>query len=329
MRSDPLKIKMERKELNETGPVDLVYLWVDGNDPEFRARRNAALHRTEKVSPANCEGRIANTDELKYSLRSVEQYAGWIRKIFIVTDNQVPSWLDLSHPKVEIVNQNDIIPEESRPTFNSVVIEHQLHKIPGLSEHFLYSNDDMYFNRPVEKSDFFTPDGRPIMRLNRRVFRKLGLWLKKHVQGKEISTYNKSILHAGELVKEKTGRFIPHKPHHNIDAFTKSLYSKTFDTFRESIEPTLRNQLRSDCDIQRVIYSYYPIALKEAKMEIVSRRKSFRLMIDNHRQYARLERYNPMLFCLNDSQFAVDADRLLMKSFLEKRFPVPSSFEKK
>lgn len=320
---------MGKKEVKDIGPIDLVYLWVDGNDPEFRARRNAALNRTEKVSTANCEGRIANKDELKFSLRAVEQYAPWIRKIFIVTDNQVPQWLDVDHPKVQIVNQNDIIPAESRPTFNSVVIEHRLHKIPDLSEHFLYSNDDMYFNRPVEKSDFFTPDGRPIMRLNRRVFRKFGLWLKRHILGKEISTYNKSILHAGELVRQKTGKFLPHKPHHNIDAFCKSQYEKTYEAFRKDIEPTLRNQLRSDSDIQRVIYSYYPIAEKEAMMKMVSRKTSFRLLIDNRRQYARLERYNPMLFCLNDSQFAVEADRLFMKEYLERRFPTPSSFEKR
>mgnify|MGYP003289841632 FL=1 len=66
--------------------IDLVYLWVDGNDPIWRAKRNAFIGETENSSSTNCEGRYANNDELKYSLRSVELYAPWIRKIFIITD---------------------------------------------------------------------------------------------------------------------------------------------------------------------------------------------------------------------------------------------------
>lgn len=308
--------------------VDLVYLWVNGNDPEFRARRNAALGKTEEVAEVNCEGRVAENDELKYSLRSVAQYAPWIHKIFIVTDNQVPEWMDLTNPKIRIINQNDIIPVESQPTFNSVVIEHQLHRIPDLSEHFLYANDDMYFNRKVNESDFFTSDGRPIMRLNRRMWRGLTLWLKQNVQRRELSTYNRTILRAGRLVEEKTGKFITHKPHHNIDAFCKSQYEDTFETFREEIIPTLRNQFRSDNDIQRVIYSYYPIAENKAKLVFVTRKTSFRLHIDNHKHYKKLDNTNPMLFCLNDSQYVVDEDRKLMRKYLEKRFPQKSEFEK-
>lgn len=307
--------------------VDLIYLWVNGNDPEFRAKRNAALGKTEVLSDMNCEGRVAENDELKFSLRSVEKYAPWIRKIFIVTPGQVPQWLDTSNPKVRIINQDEIIPKDCQPAFNSVVIEHQFQNIPDLSEYFLYANDDMYFNRPVTVSDFFTPDGKPIMRLNRRLFRSFTLWLEQHVQGRKLSTYNRTILTAGRLVKEKTGKFLAHKPHHNVDAFTKSQYEETFEAFREEILPTLKNQFRSDTDIQRVIYSYYPIALKKAKLVFVSQKTSLRLQIHKHDHYAKLERYNPMFFCLNDSQYAVDADRKLMREWLEKRFPEKSSFE--
>lgn len=308
--------------------VDLVYLWVDGDDPEFRAKRNLAMGKTEEVAEVNCDGRVTDNDELRFSLRAVEQYAPWIRNIFIVSDNQIPEWLDTSNPKIHIIDQNDIIPKESIPTFNSVVIEHQLHRIPGRAEHFLYSNDDMFFNRPVSKSDFYTPDGQPIIRLNRRLFRGLTLWLKQHIQGKELSTYNKTILKAGRIVEQKTGKFLPHKPHHNIDAFLKSQYEETFNTFREEITATLTNQFRSDSDIQRVIYSYYPIAEKRAKLSFVDQKTSFRLHIDNHRHYEKLQRYNPMLFCLNDSQYAVPEDRVKVTEYLKKRFPDKSSFEK-
>ena len=116
--------------------VDLVYLWVDGNDPAWQTKYAAFANSGSKGFEINCKGRYADNDELKYSLRSVEMYAPWIRKIFIVTDNQVPEWLDTSNPKVQIVDHTEIMPEESLPCFNSCLIEHYLYRIPGLAEHF-------------------------------------------------------------------------------------------------------------------------------------------------------------------------------------------------
>ena len=98
--------------------IDLVYLWVNGNDPKWIAKRDACIGKpTDKQE--NCAGRYADSGELKYSLRSVEKYAPWIRKIFIVTDDQVPEWLDTSNPKVHVVDHKEIMPEESLPCFNS------------------------------------------------------------------------------------------------------------------------------------------------------------------------------------------------------------------
>ena len=134
--------------------MDLVYLWVDDNDTEWLARKNAFMGKKTLPADVSCQGRFTDNDELKYSLRSVEKYANWVRKIFIVTDNQTPDWLDTAHPKIRIMNQNDILPLESLPCYNSVIIEYFLYKIPGLSEHFLYANDDMFFNAPVSP-DFF------------------------------------------------------------------------------------------------------------------------------------------------------------------------------
>ena len=141
--------------------IDLVYLWVDGNDPQWKAKHNACIGRTEEQSAVNCDGRYADNDELKYSLRSAEKYAPWIHRIFIVTDNQIPIWLNTSNEKIRIVDHQDIMPKVCLPCFNSALIEHFLYKIPGLSEHFLYGNDDMFFNKPVTPSDFFASDGFP------------------------------------------------------------------------------------------------------------------------------------------------------------------------
>ena len=167
---------------NNIPEIDFVYLWVDGSDPVWRSKRDTFIGVTHADSSIDCEGRYADNDELKYSLRSLEKYAPWIRNIFIVTDNQVPKWLDTSNPKIKIIDHCEILPVESRPCFNSALIEHFLWKIPGLSERFLYGNDDMFINRAVKPSDFFDNNGLPIIRLNRRRFRKLSLLYKEKIQ---------------------------------------------------------------------------------------------------------------------------------------------------
>lgn len=308
--------------------IDLVYLWVDGKDPAWITKRNALIGVSEEGSAVNCDGRYADNDELRYSLRSVAAYAPWIRKIFIVTDGQRPRWLKSDHPKIEIIDHKDILPADVLPTFNSVVIEHAIHNIPGLSEHFLYANDDMFFNREVRPSDFFDPEGRPIVRLNRRPFRKISLWLKERLSGRPLSNYNLTINNAARLVESGLGKYIGHKTHHNIDAYCKSDYRHAFEMFREAIVPTMANKVRSDNDIQRNLYSYVPLIEKRSVPEFVSRRTSFRFHIDNPTHYAKLEKTNPMLFCLNDSQYATDGDRKRVKDYLSHKFHEKSEFEK-
>ena len=106
--------------------IDLVYLWVDGSDEKWAEKKANALAKYKgialnKDTVASC--RFLQNDELKYSLRSVEKYASWINHIYIVTDNQVPKWLNLDNPKITIVNQNEIMPSKFLPCFNSCAIE--------------------------------------------------------------------------------------------------------------------------------------------------------------------------------------------------------------
>lgn len=307
--------------------IDLVYLWVNGNDPEWIAKREACIGGLSKAEE-NCKGRYVDNDELKYSLRSVEKYAPWIRKIFIVTDNQTPAWLDTSHPKIRIVDHTEIMPAECLPCFNSVVIEHHLHRIPGLSEHFLYANDDMCINKPVAPETFFAKDSLPKIRLNYRPFRKLYILFKTKVRGRHLRNYPQTIQNAALLVEQKYGIYYGSKTHHNIDAYLKSSYRHTRQVFDKEISATLSNHVRSSNDVQRNIYSYVALAEKRGHLCYVSQRTSFRLHIDNRKRYKKFERYNPMLFCMNDSQYANDDDRKCAIAFLRKLFPDKSRFEK-
>ena len=98
--------------------------------------------------------RYRDNNELLYSLRSVEKYAPFFRKIFIVTDNQIPSWLDTSNPKIEVVFHSQIFEKKFHlPVFNSHAIEMNLHNIPGLSNFYVYSNDDLLFAKEIQPTD--------------------------------------------------------------------------------------------------------------------------------------------------------------------------------
>jgi len=108
---------------------------------------------------SNISDRFTDYGELLYSLRSVSKYLKWVRNIYIVTDNQIPSWLNVektSNNKIKIINHTEIIPLEYLPTFNSHVIELFLHKIPNLSKYFIYLNDDIVFLKEIDISHFFT-----------------------------------------------------------------------------------------------------------------------------------------------------------------------------
>ena len=309
-----------------TSDIDIVYLWVDGSDPAWQAKRNA-LVGGETMTAANCKGRYANNDELRYSLRSVAEYAPWIRRIFIVTDGQKPAWLDTSHPKIRLVDHSEILPEESRPCFNSTIIEHFLWRIPGLSEKFLLANDDTLFNAPVSPSDFYSNDGLPTVRLYRKRFRKQTLWIREKILRRKLANRNMTIHNSARLVESATGKYFGGRTHHNIDAYLKSDYSRTFHLFEKDIAATLTNHTRSTNDIERQIYSYLPLAERNAHLEYVDEHTSFRMQIHDHKQYERIAMLRPTFLCINDGERSNDDDRRRAAVWLASRFPTPSPFE--
>lgn len=309
--------------------IDLVYLWVDGSDPQWFAKKQHFLghdspHNTEAFSKARTE----NNDELKYSLRSVEKNAPWIRRIFVVTDEQTPGWLELSHPKVKVVDIREILPEQAIPCYNSVVIEYFLYKIPDLSEHFLYANDDMFIHKPIEPGFFFNANGYPIIRLQRAFF---GKWLNRIKRLFNIYTniYRKTIDLSARLVDERFGKYYSGTPHHNIDSYLKSDYRQVVEgDFREYIWPTITNRMRTENDIQRIIFLYYALAVKRGELRYVGRGESCRIRVQKPDFMLYITRYSPVLFCLNDTHRATDEDRKRIKPFLKGLFPEKSSVEK-
>lgn len=146
-------------------PIDVVYTWVNGSDPKWLEKRNKTFRKYKGEITENgiSPGRFENNDELKYSLRSLDMYMPWVHKIFIVTDNQIPKWLDIQNPKIVIVDHKDIFPKYiKKPVFNSSLIEFFVPRIKDLSEKYIYFNDDFLVNKPLQKNDFFTRDNKPI-----------------------------------------------------------------------------------------------------------------------------------------------------------------------
>jgi hypothetical protein len=309
--------------------IDLVYLWADGSDQEWLAKKNRFLGREVDLNTeATSKARNTDNGELKFSLRSVEQNAPWIRNIYVVTDEQRPAWLNLEHEKICLIDIRQLLPVEALPCYNSVIIEHYLWKIPGLAEHFLYANDDMFIYKPVTPHFFFTSDGLPIVRLQRVFTGKWGFNLRRllHIH---TNIYRKTIDRAARLVEQQYGRYIASVPHHNIDAYLKSDYREaSLEVYAEAIMATLPHHIRSEKDIQRILYLYHALSVKRGVLRYADRRESCRIRLHKPDFMHFIKRYDPVLFCLNDSHHASDADRARVEPFLNELFPDPSSFEK-
>jgi len=145
-------------------PIDVVYLWVDGNDSSWRAKREVALAQLPRDTGAamarysNVEGRFRDNHELRYSLRALEKFFPQHGHVYIVTDAQAPDWLRPSD-RLTLVDHRELMPEASLPTFDSGHIESWIHHIPGLSERYFYFNDDVFLGAPLKPEDWFTADG--------------------------------------------------------------------------------------------------------------------------------------------------------------------------
>ena len=153
--------------------IDVVIAWVDGSDPKHRAKRRRYLaNRGLDVKPERAaidERRFSDNDEIRYCLRSIYNYAPWVSKIWLVTDDQVPAEINrrtAEQDNVRIVDHREIFRgyKQLLPTFNSLAIETMLWRIEGLTDRFLYFNDDVMLVGQVEPTDFFSHDGKVNLR---------------------------------------------------------------------------------------------------------------------------------------------------------------------
>lgn len=305
--------------------IDLVYLWVDGNDPEFMKRRQKALQTINKEYDieATSEGRVIQVDELKYSLRSVEKYMPWVHHIFIVTDHQTPKWLNLNNPKISVIDQSVILPKSVKYCYNSNAIESVLYKIPNLAEHFIYANDDMFVNKKVNPNFFFDNKGRCIVRGDYKTFNP------------QKSLYDGQLMYVHAKIKEKFGIDYPINPHHNFDAYLKSDYEACAKCFYREFRQTVHHPFRQVDSVQRLIVQLYSIAQGHGVFKNLQIKKWYEnvasIYISNRKiwRFDDIKKKNPTLFCINDAGKSKDTNRNFTKEFLQNKYPFSSSFENK
>ena len=139
-----------------------MYLWVDGADPSWRRRRAVDFDRWIAQNPdelalyGNSSGRYRDNGELRFNLRAVERFLTNVGHIYVVTDKQVPSWLKTSE-RLSIIDHGDFVGDQHPAIYDSGNIESYLHQIPGLSERFVYLNDDVFFGAPLDLATWFSP----------------------------------------------------------------------------------------------------------------------------------------------------------------------------
>ncbi|WP_234337682.1 stealth conserved region 3 domain-containing protein [Streptomyces sp. NRRL WC-3725] len=310
-------------------PVDAVYTWVDGDDPVMAVKRRAHQALSDDVIAPRETGasRYTSHDELKYALRSLEMYAGFIRNVYLVTDAQTPAWLNPDAVGLTVIDHRDILPADALPVFNSHAIESRLHHIPGLSEHYLYFNDDVFINHPVRAENFFHGNGIARIPLSPL---KLGVGAPHPLE----PAPNSAGKNAREVIRRFHGRYVTHKSLHTPHPQLMSVMREMEGLGIEELERTAYSRFRSTSDVApaSTLHHHWAIATGRA----IPADYSFRYVQlgtpDMRRRLARLAAGEDVdFFCLND----VDTDpadraaaRSAIRAFLERKYPFPSRFER-
>ena len=308
--------------------IDMVFSWVDGTDIEFQRARAKRMANYVVGDGDDSEARFRQIDELKYALRSVYMYAPWVRRIFIATDSPAPAWL-ADDPRVTIMRSEEFFANPSDlPTHNSHAVEAQLHRIPGLAEHFLYSNDDMFFGRPLRPDVFFSPGGvTKFVEAETRV----GLGANDPTR----SGFENAARVNRALLQERFGRITTRHLEHSAAPLRKSVMAELEAEFPEAFARTTASQFRSATDISvtNSFYHYYALmtgrAVVQTQASVLYIETTLRSALKAMRRL--LKRRDVDMFCLNDGskpEIGVEERTTAVIDFLERYYPFPAPWEK-
>jgi len=312
-------------------PVDIVYTWVDSHDPNWlKKREKYSRHEQNELKSGGNEERYLDRDELRYSLRSLWLYAPFVRNIYIVTEGHKPGWLDESQGNIQVIPHEKIFPDpDCLPTFNSHAIESCLHRIPGLSEHFVYFNDDVFLGREATRETFYTKGGMIKSRFSPSSF------TAQEVPASDAIPTDWASYNAVRLMARDFGIRFERKMKHVPMPLKKSLLEEIEERYSEEVTLTRQARFRSrnDLSIPSMFAHYYAIATgKGVEWENIPGEYAY---LDTGRwdfgaKLKQLQQTKPTFFCLNvtlhsDIDFIKQAR--IIQHYLQERFPEPSPVE--
>jgi hypothetical protein len=309
-------------------PIDVVYTWVDGSDPAWRERmlrtRERVLgepHHEEAVQTS----RFVSRDELRYSLRSLAMFAPWVRHVYLVTDQQRPGWLRTDTDRLTVVDHTEIFPDAAAlPVFNSNAIISRLHHVPGLGEHYIYVNDDVFFGQPARPESYFTAMGlaRVFPARNRRPFGP--------VRASEEPHFNLS-RNIRALLERDFGRTLAQAVRHTPHPQLRSVHEEMEARYPQEYDHTVRSAFRHPDDIvgDQLFHYYAQLTRRAVPAGLSYEYINVGLADHADRLHRLLRRRNRQVFCLNDApQPGKPAmPEAAVRAFFEEYFPVPSPFE--
>lgn len=309
-------------------PIDVVYTWVDSSDPEWRQKFESYSGRNlaeDFHHEAKGDQRFRSRDELRYSLRSLSMYAPWVRHVYIVTDDQVPEFINFDKPGITLVDHSEIakVPE-ALPVFNSSAITTWLHRIPELSEHYIYLNDDVFIGREVSPARFYTPSGlaRVFPSHNRRPFGSPSALDEPHIN----ITRN-----IRALLEREFGRSISRSVKHTPHAQLLSVQLEMEKRFPDAYDRTSRSRFRHHDDIAAdQLFHYYGQITGRA---VAGSIRYAYVNTGDRRNEPELERLlatrGREVFCINDvpEEDAEPMTDATVRGFLDAYFPLPSKWE--
>lgn len=331
--NNEIDLKKINDKISPNFDIDVVYTWVDDKDPSWQRDRefyktNSGDEREKSGSRANLDERFQNRDELKYSLRSIEYYAKFIRNIYIVTNGQIPHWLDTSNPRIRLVTHKELYPDNAvLPTFNSSSIETVLHRIHGISEHFIYFNDDFLLGSRTTRHDFFSNHGRPKYFLSQQIAFVGDI-------NRESEEYIKADKNAMALMESEFGSYSGEIMQHVPYPCRVSLLSKYEADYVGEYTACRKERFRSEKDIRPIAFmqgNFGQISGDCVQGYISHQYLALWRPNLNKRLKETISRKNYKTICLNDvgvsPDMKISVDKSVL-SFLESYYPVKSEFEK-
>lgn len=317
--------------------MDFIITWVDGNDSAWK--KELAKFKNEEGDSSYA--RFRDWDNLQYWFRGIEKFAPWVNKVHFVTWGHVPQWLNIDHPKLNIVKHEDYIPKQYLPTFNSRTLEFNFNRIENLSNEYVYFNDDTFLISPIEE-EFFFKNGKICDHAHLAVITGDHAYSKILLENLLVTSKHFSKF---EAVKEKpfnwfnlkygksnimnlllllvgrshTGFESPHLAQPTLKSSLDMLWEKEFD----KLDETCSCHIREFTNVTQLLLRNWELCSNNF-IPVRKRGRNFNLLNRKVLSQAKsyIENQTKPMICINDSE------KLTYEEFLEMSVEIKKSFEK-